>query len=105
MSGIDYQKVHWPNLKLTFFQLSSLIARGGVGAADLLFNVGSKPTGRQPEAVVLSSSFSTVSRAQLCLRNSSVLSMESSSDKQEIICFFANSKPFPWGFLKLVNTW
>jgi len=39
----------------TFFQLRSLIERGGVGADNLLFRLTSKPRGWQPEAVVPSS--------------------------------------------------
>uniref|UniRef100_A0A0A9CJR6 Uncharacterized protein n=1 Tax=Arundo donax TaxID=35708 RepID=A0A0A9CJR6_ARUDO len=37
-------------------QLSTLTARGGVGLRSLLFKLTSKPTGRQPDAVVQFSS-------------------------------------------------
>jgi hypothetical protein len=58
------------------------MARGGVGADNLLFKVGSNPMGDRPEAVVLSSiSFTPFSKISN-LRNSAESRTESSSDMQ-----------------------
>lgn len=83
-----------------------MISRGGVGAENLRLTLASNPIGLQPEAVVLSS-FESHFNWPLALqrRNSDDFSMPDSSDKQEAICFFANSKPFPWGFLKHMRAW
>lgn len=58
---------------LTFFQLRILMARGGVGADNLLFKLASNPIGSQPEAVVLSSIPSSQFPHALDLRNSADL--------------------------------
>ena len=80
---------------LTFLQLRILIERGGVGGDNLQFKLASNPIGRQPVAVVLCSTPSLQGPRALDLRNSDDLRMESSSDKQEAICFLASSKPLP----------
>ena len=49
------------------------MARGGVGADNLLFKLASNPIGSQPEAVVLSSIPSSQFPYELDLRNSADL--------------------------------
>lgn len=91
--------------KPTFFQLSILIARGGVGADNLLFKLASNPIGEHPEAVVLSSIPSSQVPQAPDLRNSADFRMNPSSDTHEAICFLANSKPRPWGRLIQLRAW
>lgn len=90
---------------LTFFQLRSLIERGGVGAESLLFKLTSKPTGLQPEAVVLSSTSSRQVPYALDLRNSTDLLTHANSDRHKAKCFLASSKPLPCGFLMQTRAW
>lgn len=89
----------------TFSQLRILIARGGVGAEDLLFKLASNPIAERPDAVVLSSIPSSQVPRASDLRNSADLRMHSSSDMHEAMCFLANSKPLPCGLLIQVRTW